>query len=85
MYMGTRMDDGQLLRKYVETREQVAFQTLVQRHVTMVYSTAVRETGDRELAEDVAQAVFLVLSQKASRLMAIGMQSEARQAGKTGE
>ena len=66
------MDDGQLIREYVRDRSESAFEQLVGRHLGMVYATALRDTGDAEAAEDVSQAVFLVLSQKGPRLKSAG-------------
>ena len=69
------MDDGQLIREYARDARggsSRAFDELVKRHVGMVYSAAVREAGDEHLAEDVTQAVFLVLMQKAGRLRLSG-------------
>jgi hypothetical protein len=62
----TLMTDQQLLRNFTEHHDQWAFAELVNRHGGMVCATARRLVdGD---AEDVAQAVFLLLSQKAAGL-----------------
>ena len=63
------MDDHQLLTAYARHADQGAFAQLVHRHVDLVYAAALRQTrGDRHLAEDVTQATFLILAQKAGRL-----------------
>ena len=60
--------DGDLLRRYVATRSEAAFAELGRRYAGLVYATCLRETQDRALAEDAAQGVFLLLSQKAGAL-----------------
>jgi len=61
--------DCELLRRYAETRSEAAFAELVQRHVNLVYSAALRQVnGDAHLAQDVAQMVFADLACKAARL-----------------
>jgi DNA-directed RNA polymerase specialized sigma24 family protein len=47
-----------LLRQYVETDSQAAFNQLIQRHLNMVFATCRREVCDADLAEDVSQVVF---------------------------
>jgi RNA polymerase sigma factor (sigma-70 family) len=62
-------NDNQLLREYAETSSEAAFAELVKRHVNMVYSAALRGTGDAHLAEELTQLVFVELSRKASNLV----------------
>jgi RNA polymerase sigma factor (sigma-70 family) len=63
------MTDSELLRQYATERSEAAFATLVDRHLPLVYSAAVRRlNGDTHRASDVAQAVFASLARDASRL-----------------
>lgn len=64
------IDDRQLLQEYVEHRSEGAFTRLVNDHLNLVYSAALRETnGDSQLAEDLSQAVFTELAHKSSSLL----------------
>src|SRR5438034_970842 len=61
--------DTDLLRSYARDRSESAFTELVQRHINLVHSAALREAhGDASMAEDVTQAVFAELARKASSL-----------------
>jgi RNA polymerase sigma factor (sigma-70 family) len=62
------LDDIALLREYVEHDSGEAFSTLVARHVDKVYSVALRHTGNPHTAEEIAQAVFVILARKARSL-----------------
>ena len=62
------LDDIALLREYVERDSEEAFATLVMRHVNKVYSVALRQTGNPHSAEEITQAVFVLLARKARRL-----------------
>ena len=62
--------DADLLRRYVHNRDERAFTEVVQRHLGLVYSVALRRVGgDAHLAEDVTQRVFSVLARKAPVLV----------------
>src|ERR1035437_4576161 len=61
--------DSQLLASFARTNSEDAFAELVQRHVHLVHSAALRQVnGDSHLAQDVAQTVFTDLARKASSL-----------------
>jgi RNA polymerase sigma factor (sigma-70 family) len=62
------MDDGDLLRQYAENGSDDAFGQLVERHVNLVYSVALRRVGNPHQAEEVTQAVFIILAKKAAGL-----------------
>lgn len=63
-------DDSLLLKQYVGDHSQTAFTALVERHVDLVYSAALRQLGgDAHLAWDASQGVFLALAQNARRLV----------------
>jgi RNA polymerase sigma factor (sigma-70 family) len=59
------MNDWQLLRDYVERGAEDSFRTLVDRHLRLVHGAAVRQTRDAQLAEEITQAVFILLARKA--------------------
>jgi len=62
------MNDWELLQQYVRKDSRQAMDELVRRHMAMVYAAALRELGDPHLAEDVSQAVFIVLLRRAATL-----------------
>jgi len=60
--------DLALVREYAERNSGSAFAELFRRHGNLVYSVALRLTGNSEDAQDVTQAVFIILVQKAASL-----------------
>ena len=60
--------DMELVRDYVRLNSEAAFAELVQRHIHLVYSAALRHVGSAALAEEVTQAVFILLARKAAGL-----------------
>src|SRR5262245_16544511 len=62
------LDDISLLREYVDRNSEEAFATLVSRHVNKVYSIALRRTSNPHQAEEITQAVFVILAKKSRHL-----------------
>ena len=75
------MTDQQLLADFVDRKDEAAFAAIVERHLQIVYAAARRQVGssggNAHLAEDVAQAVFIMLATKAAKLRNSGCTSLA--------
>ena len=62
------MSENALLREFAATRSESAFAALVRQHLNLVFATALRQVGDRRLAEEISQDVFAALAKKAGAL-----------------
>ncbi len=62
------LNDHELLDEFARTESEAAFATLVARYVNLVHSTALRFTGNPHHAEEITQAVFIILARKAGSL-----------------
>ena len=60
--------DHHLLREYAITSSEDAFAELVRRYVNLVYSAALRQTGNPAAAEELTQVVFIICARKAGSL-----------------
>ena len=61
-------NDMELLRDYARRNSESAFAELVQRHLPLVYSAALRHVEIPAHAEEITQAVFVILARKAASL-----------------
>jgi RNA polymerase sigma factor (sigma-70 family) len=63
-------DDIELLARYARENSEAAFAALVERHLNLVYSVALRHTRNPHAAEEITQVVFIILGKKAGSLSA---------------
>jgi RNA polymerase sigma factor (sigma-70 family) len=64
----TDVPDARLLEQFTRNGSEEAFAALVQRHVALVHSVALRHTANAQHAQDITQAVFVILARKAGSL-----------------
>ena len=60
--------DMDLVREYARSGSEEAFAVLVQRYINLAYSVALRRVHNPHQAEEICQAVFIILARKASTL-----------------
>src|SRR5439155_18741439 len=60
--------DLELLRDYARNKCEESFAALVNRHLNLVYSAALRQVRSPQLAEEVAQSVFADLARQVQLL-----------------
>ncbi|HEY7091159.1 MAG TPA: sigma-70 family RNA polymerase sigma factor, partial [Tepidisphaeraceae bacterium] len=63
-----RASDFELISEYARCGSEQAFGQIVGRYIDLVHAAAVRQVRDSHLAEEVTQAVFLILSQRAGTI-----------------
>jgi len=64
----TEAPDALLLEQFAQNESETAFSALVERYVGLVHSVALRHTANSQQAQDITQAVFIILARKAKRL-----------------
>src|ERR1019366_4761933 len=74
MLLNMTAHDLDLLRQFTRDQSQDAFTALVNRHVKLVYSAALRQIRSPQLAEEIAQSVFADLARDAGKLSGTGFQ-----------
>jgi RNA polymerase sigma factor (sigma-70 family) len=62
------VSDMELVQNYHQQGSEEAFAELVRRHISLVYSVALRPVGIAAQAEEITQAVFIILARKAASL-----------------
>jgi len=64
----TDAPDLELLEQFAREHSETAFAALVERHLSLVHAVALRHTNNAQHAQDITQAVFIILARKAASL-----------------
>lgn len=64
------VDDKELLKEFVLRKSDQAFGQIVHRYADLIYASALRQVREADLAQEVAQAAFIVLARRASSVQA---------------
>ena len=64
----TDAPDADLLEQFARDHSEAAFAALVERHIGIVHSVALRHTANPQHAQDITQVVFIILARKAPAL-----------------
>src|SRR5437879_592039 len=67
-HQGNGVSDAQILERFVESRDESAFELLLYRHGAMVWGVCHRILRDHHDAEDAFQAAWLTLARKAGSI-----------------
>lgn len=67
-----RLGDAEVVRLYVETQDEEAFNEMVNRHGEKIFRTALRITRSTTGAEEVLQEVFIKLATRLETLSEVG-------------
>ena len=64
----TAAPDSELLGQFTRTESEAVFAEIVHRHIGLVHSVALRHTDNPGHAQEITQAVFIILARKAASL-----------------
>ena len=60
--------DNDLLERFIRNESDEAFTSIVERYIDLVHSVALRHTANPHQAEEITQAVFIILARRAGSL-----------------
>src|SRR5215813_2199928 len=64
----SEVTDRELLNRFTENESDQAFALIVERYIHLVHSVALRHTANPHHAEEITQAVFIILARRAASL-----------------
>ena len=62
------VSDIDLLKRFITDESDEAFASIVERYINLVHSVALRHTSNPHHAEEITQAVFIILARRAASL-----------------